>query len=339
MNLDNLKQIKTKNTRSIFFLIFIMTIFMTTMFVSAQTDIPIGLQRIIDHNQQATTNFALNISFFIAFVAGILGILSPCILPFLPAYFSYTYKEKKNITKMTGVFFLGFSLVFVSMGVIAGFVGTQTLVLLQKKWLVMLAGAFLIFLGTLTFMGKGFSSFLKLNQKFKNDVPGTFLFGISFALGWTACLGPILSGILGIGVILNNIGYSALLLFFYSLGNVVPLFILSIFYDKFNLAESRFIKGKMLNYNFFGKKYQVHSTNLISGLLLSLIGLILIIYQGTAIFNTWDFLGTKQYFYSLQRQLIGWQYANILGIVSLIIFVLLLYFALKKFKDSSKSKV
>ena len=97
----------------------LLVLFSLATFVSAE--IPIGLQRIIDYNNNITIDFAARASFFIAFVAGMLGMLSPCILPFIPAYFSYTFKEKKNITLMTLVFGSGFSLVFVAMGIIAGF--------------------------------------------------------------------------------------------------------------------------------------------------------------------------------------------------------------------------
>jgi|TARA_B100001971_G_scaffold68437_1_gene62997 cytochrome c-type biogenesis protein len=304
-------------------LIFFIFLVIISSYVFAQSEIPIGLQRIIDFNKQSTMDFAVKISFFVAFVAGILGILSPCILPFLPAYFSYTFKEKKNITKMTLVFFLGFSTVFVAMGLIAGYIGERSLMIVQSSWLVSIAGLFLIVLGVMSLLGKGFSSFIKFHHKFKNDVIGTFLFGVFFAIGWTACLGPILGGILGIGAILHNMFYSGLLLFFYSLGNLVPLFLFSVFYDKFKLSESKLIKGKMFKFSVLGKEFNVHSTNLISGSLFIIIGSILIIFKGTAIFNTWDFLGTKQYFYSFQDLLIDWKYANILGVTIFALFVVI----------------
>ena len=217
-----------------------------------------------------------------------LGIFSPCLLPFLPAYFSYTFKEKKNITKMTLVFALGFSIVFVIMGVIAGFLGSQIMGVVQSDWLISIAGIFIIIFGVMSLQGKGFSSFIKTKHKIKNDIPGTFLLGVFFAIGWTACLGPILAGILGIGAILNNILYSGMLLLFYSFGNLVPLFVLSIFYDKFNLANSKLMKGKEIKFSFAGKKYHVHSTNLISGILFLVIGFTLLIFKGTAIVNKWD---------------------------------------------------
>ncbi len=308
-----------KNIFLFFFLFFSLAIL--SMPVFANSSLPIGLQKIIDYNNQSTAEFALKVSFLIAFVAGILGVLSPCLLPFLPAYFSYTFKEKKNITKMTLVFFLGFTVVFVAMGVVAGFVGSQVLSVMQSRWLVTLAGIFIIFLGFLSLSGRGLSSFLKINQRFKNDLPGTFLFGASFAVGWTACLGPILAGILGIGAVLGNLWYSGALLFFYSLGNLVPLFLLSVFYDRFNLSQNRFLKGKMFQFTIGKKEFWIHSTNLISGILLVAIGTVMIAFQGTSIINKWDVLGTKQYFYSLQRWLMAWDYANLLGFMLFILFV------------------
>ncbi len=302
----------------------------TTTLVIAQSSLPPNLQKIIDYNKQYSTDFSLKISFLIAFVAGMLGILSPCILPFLPAYFSYTFKEKKNITLMTCIFFLGFSLIFVLLGIIAGFIGEQSLAIIQQSWIAILGGMLLFFLGILTLLGIGFSSLIHLNKKFSNDIPGVFLMGIAFALGWTACVGPILAGILGIGAILGNIGHAALLMFFYSLGNLVPLFLLSFFYDKFHLSESRFIKGKMITFNLFHKPLEIHTTNLISGILLLLVGIIMILFQGTEIVNTWDFFNTKQYFYSLQNKLILLPHVNILGTIVLILFIGILSYFLKK---------
>ncbi|MAG38704.1 hypothetical protein CMO90_01320 [Candidatus Woesearchaeota archaeon] len=316
----------------LFFSIFVFFIFVNL--ISAQSNVSVGLQQIIDYNKQSTIDFSVKISFFIAFVAGLIGILSPCILPFLPAYFSYTFKEKKNITFMTLVFFFGFSSAFITMGIIAGFIGERSIQIIKSEWLIFVAGIFLFIMGVLSFSGKGFSSFIKHDKKFKNDIPGTFLFGVFFAIGWTACLGPILAGILGIGALLNNVFYSALLLFFYSLGNLMPLFILAVFYDKFNLSKSKFIKGKMFEFSVDEKKYFIHSTNLIAGILFIIMGLFLLIFKGTGFINVFDIFKTKKYFYSLQDLLIVWPYSNILGMILFIVFVVLLARFLWKNKNN-----
>tara|TARA_Y100000310_G_scaffold58837_1_gene54165 strand:- start:1689 stop:2615 length:927 start_codon:yes stop_codon:yes gene_type:complete len=304
--------------------------------VLAQSDLPIGIQKIIEYNFQTSYEILLSVSFFVAFVAGILGILSPCILPFIPAYFSYSFKEKKNITKMTLIFFLGFSAVFVTMGIIAGFIGEQSLLLLQAPWIVRLAGAFLVIMGIITALGLGFEGLFKHKVKPANDNIGTFLFGMFFALGWSACLGPILAGILGIGVYLHNWFYSGILLLFYSLGNLAPLFLLAIYWDKHHLENSKWLKGKVYTFKILGKKFYTVTIKIISGLLFILIGVVMLIYKGTSVVNTWDVFNTKQYFYLLQEKLIAWQYNNILGAVLFIIFIGLLYWGLKRKKRNKE---
>ena len=145
--------------------------------------------------------------------------------------------------------------------------------------------------------------------------------GIAFAAGWSACLGPILFGILSIAAVLGNYAYAAFLMFSYSLGIFVPLFILSFFYDKYNFGRSRLVKGKTIS--LAGTK--IHSTKLISGVLFMIIGLVFIFYQGTGGINNFDITGTKQFFYDWQRALFGLQYANIAGLIILVAFLLLVW--------------
>lgn len=314
-------------------LIAVLIVLSGSIVFAQELDLPIGLQRAVEENKQATTDFLFKISIFVAFAAGMLTILSPCSLPLFPVFFSYISKEKKNITKMTLIFSLGFSVAFITLGIIAGLVGEQSISIIQEDWLVTIAGLFIILFGIMSLLGKGFASFIKFMPKTKNDIPGTFLLGIFFALGWTACLGPILGGILGIGAILHNVWYAAILMLFYSLGNMIPLFILAIFYDKLNLAQSKLIKGKLFTFTLGGKKYYVHSTNLFSGILLVLFGTFIIIYKGTALINRIDIFGTRPYFYLLQSKLIEWKYANVLGVLLSLAFILVLWYVLKKKKS------
>lgn len=269
-------------------------------------------------NVEIVTDFATRGSFLIAFFAGMLGILSPCILPFLPAYFSYTFKEKKDITLMTLVFFIGFSLTFVTMGVVAGLLGDRAFNAVQPDVLVRVVGTLIIGMGLLSLTGKGFSSFISQDRKFSHDIPGTILFGIFFALGWSACLGPILTSILGIGALLANPLTAGFLLFFYSLGNLVPLFVLAVFYDKLDFGNSSFVKGWMLTFNIFGREVNVHSTNLISGILFIVLGAIMVIFAGTTIFNT-AWLSSS--FDNVQRSLLDIPNIGLYSLVALIVFV------------------
>ena len=305
----------------IFFIICIFFIFS----ISAYSELPPALLKIQEYNLHLAESYMLQITFFAAFLAGILGILSPCILPFLPAYFAYSFKEKTNITLMTFIFFCGFALVFVIMGIVAGFFGEQTFLALQGSLLPRIAGVFLIVMGIMIYFGRGFSSFFSFHTRFSHDVLGVFLFGCTFALGWSACLGPFLSGILAIGALLHNVYYAALLLFFYALGNFVPLFILSFFYDSFSQRLHTFNRQFLI----FGR--EVALTSLLSSILFVLFGLMLILFSGTAIVNSFDIFGTKQYFFSLQRELLGATYTSYVGAVVLVIFsCLLIYFLRKK---------
>ncbi len=269
-------------------------------------ELPEGLIKITEYNQQYITDFVKDISLPIAFLAGILSFLSPCILPFLPAYFSYTFKEKTSISKMTMIFFSGFSSVFVLMGLGASYLG-KTLAMFQQDYsvLIVISGIFILIFGIMSFFGKGFSSLIKNDKKRRDDPAGVFMFGMFFAIGWTACLGPILAGILSIATILGNYYYAGLLMLSYSLGIFVPLIVMSVLYDRLNLSQNKLFKGRQYKFDIFGKHIELHSGNIISGLLLMLVGIVFILYQGTYLVNSFDPAGTKQSFYDLQNYLIS----------------------------------
>ena len=300
--------------------------------------LPEGLVKIIDYNQGYITDFVRNVSLPIAFLAGILSFLSPCILPFLPAYFSYTFKEKTSISKMTMIFFSGFASVFVLMGLLASYLG-KTLAMFQQDYsiLIVISGIFIFFFGLMSFFGKGFSSIVKNRKQRGNDPIGVFLFGTFFAVGWTACLGPILAGILSIATILGNYYYAGLLMLSYSLGIFVPLIIMSVLYDKLKLSEKKLFRGKMYKFEVFGRKIELHSGNIISGLLLMIVGVVFILYRGTYLVNSIDPAGTKQSFYDLQNYLISLPegYMTLInvvgyGVVLVIVGLLILRFMGKK---------
>ncbi len=290
-------------------------------------ELPANIQKIIEANRNQAVGFMESVTFPIAFFAGILSILSPCILPLFPAFFAYSFKEKKNIGKMTFVFFLGFSLIFVIFGLLASALG-QSLGALQQDYgtIIMIVGIFLIMFGLMSIFNKGFPSFIKISKRFGNNVPGVFLFGVTFAVGWSACLGPILAGILLIASALGNFLHAGLLLFIYSLGIFTPLFILSFFFDKSNLVQSRWIKGRIFKI----RKYKIHSTNLISGALFIFIGFTFLIFRGTLFVNDIDILGTRMLFFDFQRFLFGSNLATVIGLIILAALLILILKTLKK---------
>jgi cytochrome c-type biogenesis protein len=295
-------------------------------------NLPEGLHKVIDYNNQKAIFYFKNLSFVVAFLAGILSILLPCSLAIMPAFFAYTFKEKKEITKMTLTFFLGFMPVFIALGLIATFLGTSISMLQQNsRYLITIAGVFIVIFGLMTLFGKGFT-FIKIRNKVKRDAWGIFIFGIFFGIGWTACAGPIIVGILLIASVLNNYIYSALLMFFYSLGIFTPLFLISFLFDKYDLSKSKFIRGKEFEFKIFGKKISIHSTNLISAVLLVTVGLVFIIYGGTFIINNLGLGGLTYSIYSLQEKLVALRFSNIVGAIVLLGFLFLLWKFLKKKK-------
>ncbi len=250
------------------------------------------LQKLQDYNIASAESTLRNVSFLIAFLGGILSFLAPCTVALLPAFLAYAAKSRRNITLTTLEFFGGFSLAFIALGIALTALGRVSFVTFQQDIavLVQAAGIVLIVLGIMMFFGKGFS-FIQLRGRLPKDALGTFIFGALFAIGWSACIGPVIAGIFTMAAVFNNYAYTALLLFFYALGLAIPLFAASFAYDRFNLAESRLIKGFAITLKVGKKELLLTSTNIISGLLLIFLGAFFIISRGTTVITAADLLG------------------------------------------------
>lgn len=211
----------------------------------------------------------------ISFAAGLFSFLSPCTLPILPAYFAITAQtDRKRITLMSIAFFIGLATVFVIMGASASFLGQ-----LLRDYifsLTKICGALVVVFGIMTLFGKGFSG-ANFSQKPGSSFIGFFLFGATFALGWTPCVGPILSGILILAASDKTILEGMTLLFSYAVGLGFPLIAISAFFgqlDKNNLFW-RILRGKGWYVNIGEHAVLLHTTNIFSGLLLILLGFVL----------------------------------------------------------------
>ena len=313
------------NKQFFFILLFILLLFTA---VSA-FDLPIGLQKILEYNQEQAGYYFDTITFFIAFLGGLLALLSPCTLAILPMYFSYGLKEQSTLH--TFAFFLGFTTVFILLGLIASALG-QSLISFQTNnglW-VSLVGILLVVFGASQILGKSFA-LMPLKVFHAKNLFGVFVLGILFAFGWTACTGPILGGVLLIASVLGSYVKVSLLMFFYALGNFVPFFLLSFAIDGFRLSEISWIKGKIVSFTLLGKKFETHSTQIFSGALLVFMGLIFLFFQGTGIFNQTFANNLSIVGDDLQRSLLTSSFVSVLGVVVfLAFFVLLLYFLLRK---------
>ena len=312
------------------FMVVIGLTLLVSIYLASALNIPTSLQKLIDHTSQQ----ALSLSFFIAFLGGVLSLLSPCILPIMPAFFAYTFGEQKNITKMTFAFFSGSTIVFILLGFSASLIGK--FLINNKGTLSTISGIFMLIFGLMMIFNKGFS-LMKINAAKNLNNKSTlsvFIFGILFAIGFTPCIGPILASILFLAAG-SSILSAGLLLFMYSLGLMLPLFIMAYFYDKYNLASKPWVAGK--EFEFAGLKF--HTTKLIAGLMFVLLGIIYLVYNDTSIFNVIDPLRTKDFFYSTHRFLIeigvSKAIGNLLGIAVLLGFGYWgykLYFGKKKHK-------
>ncbi|PIN78951.1 hypothetical protein COV16_05285 [Candidatus Woesearchaeota archaeon CG10_big_fil_rev_8_21_14_0_10_34_8] len=315
------------------FLLIFLLLSLIIPFVNAQ--IPDNLLVIQQYNTEQAKSFLIDVSFLIAFLAGILTLLSPCILPLIPAFFSYTFKEKRQITYMTLVFFAGFTVMFITMGILATIIGNASLVVLQENYslFIQIAGIAMIVFGLMSFFGKGFSGLVR-HKNTGHDTIGVFLYGIFFALGWTICTGPILAGVLSMASLFHNYFTAGIFMLFYSFGVFVPLFLFSFFYDSHHLEKLKWMNGKTYSFRLFGRNRDVHISNIISGIMFVILGLLFVFYKGTAVVNKFSLFGLKNFFYVFQRYLInGSWWFNILGLLVLAFVIYLIYKALTAAKE------
>ncbi len=189
----------------------------------------------------------------IAFMAGLVSFLSPCVLPLIPGYISYIsgtsfdklVKREKNFVVIKTIFFtLGFSFVFIAFGSTASFIGKFFLA--NSNILRIIASIIIIFFSfqllgiiNLKFMNKDIRIF---TDQYNQGLTFPLLVGAAFGFGWTPCIGPILGSILALAAIEENINKSILLLSFYSLGLAIPFIISGILIDKFLFFSKNFQK-------------------------------------------------------------------------------------------------
>jgi len=192
------------------------------------------------------------LNLLVAFSAGFISFLSPCVLPLIPGYISYIsgqaldkiIKDNKSVLLKTIFFSIGFSIVFISFGITASFIGK--LLISYSNQLRIIAGIIII-LFSLQFIGlinlKILNSETRFFTKNYNDnLIFPIIVGAAFGFGWTPCIGPVLGSILALAAIEENINKSILLLSFYSLGLAIPFIISGVLIDKFLFFSKSFRK-------------------------------------------------------------------------------------------------
>ena len=192
------------------------------------------------------------IEFFIAFGAGLISFLSPCVLPLIPGYISYISGssineliEKKNINLIPIILFtIGFSIVFIIFGTASTFLGK---IFLQNSIELRIAAGLVIILFSLHIIGIINLKFLnfekRIETKTNNNFYSPILIGMAFAFGWTPCIGPILGSILVLAATEENLTKGIFLLFFYSSGLAIPFILSGYLIQKFLIFSKNFKKN------------------------------------------------------------------------------------------------
>ena len=221
---------------------------------------------------------AENVTVIVALFAGLITFLSPCILPVIPSYLAFitgiSVEElsherdrkhaRKTVITNSLLFILGFSIIFVLLGVSATFIGK--FLARNIRWFEIFGGAFVILLG-LNFAGVIRLKFLMREkrihlQKKPIGFLGTVIVGMAFGAGWTPCVGPMLGAILTVAASTQDIFKGIVLLISYSVGLGIPFLISGLIVHKF---FEHFQKIK--------RYFKVIST--IGGILLIIIGILL----------------------------------------------------------------
>jgi cytochrome c-type biogenesis protein len=217
------------------------------------------------------------ISYMVAFAAGLLTFLSPCLLPLIPAFIAYITgisfqdikheEERKAFRRKTVLhsllFIAGFSTVFVLLGLTATLVGKT---LFQYQKFIRIAGGILIMLFGLQLIGVLNFDFLARERKLSlatkgASYAGSFLIGVTFAAAWTPCAGPILGSILVLAGTKSSVATGAGLLTAYSLGIAIPFFLSALLVNSFLAYFNRF-------------KHVIGIVNIISGVFLLAVGML-----------------------------------------------------------------
>ena len=220
-----------------------------------------------------------DVNIFVAFAAGVFSFLSPCVLPLIPSYLSFVSgvsleemrgeqtraRVRARVVLNSAAFIAGFSLVFVSLGASASLLGA---LFLDYRNLIRILGGVLILLVGLYLVGvfkiSALDRYLQFNLK---DKPagylGSILVGITFAIAWTPCVGPILGATLALAGTAGEVGRGTLLLTSYAAGLALPFFLSALAINSF-FQFSQKIRG------------YVQAIHALGGVLLIIVGILLI---------------------------------------------------------------
>lgn len=217
----------------------------------------------------------MQIGFVTAFLGGVLALLSPCSALLLPAFFASTVGAKLKLLVHGGVFYLGLVLTLVPFGLGIGALGT--LFMEQRGLVIAATSVVLVVLGVLQVLGFGFdvsrmlpgTGALQQRASARKGLARTLLLGaVSGVAGF--CAGPILGAVLTLALGQGSSLMAGALLAVYGAGMVVPLVIIAALWERLGARGRRLLRGRAITV--FGR--QLHTTSLITGLLIIGVGLL-----------------------------------------------------------------
>jgi len=184
-----------------------------------------------------------SIGLLVAFTAGLLSFLSPCVLPLVPSYIGFLtgmtageVSSRRHLALLHALLFvLGFSLIFILLGASATALGKA--LMLYREWIMRVGGVLIILFG-LVCLNVIKIGFLTQERRWHlEDKPvgflGSALVGIAFGAGWTPCIGPILGSVLGLAATEGDLSRGILLLSVYSAGLAIPFLLAALALDRF----------------------------------------------------------------------------------------------------------
>ncbi|AKL66801.1 MULTISPECIES: cytochrome c biogenesis CcdA family protein [Streptomyces] len=219
-----------------------------------------------------------DIGYLAALLGGLLALLSPCSALLLPAFFAYSIDSASRLLARTGIFYAGLASTLVPLGAAGSYAGR--FFHSHRDALVLAGGWLIIVLGIAQILGLGFAS-RRLSELSGRIRPTTALsvYALGAVYGLAGfCAGPILGSVLTVAAVSGSPVYGGLLLAVYALGMAVPLFVLALLWERFELGKRRWLRGRPLRVG----RLELHTTSLLSGLFFITLGALFLVYDGAS---------------------------------------------------------
>ncbi|MFI9065171.1 cytochrome c biogenesis CcdA family protein [Streptomyces sp. NPDC053429] len=246
------------------------------------------------------------IGYLAALLGGLLALLSPCSALLLPAFFAYSIDSASRLLARTGIFYAGLASTLVPLGAAGSYAGRFFHG--HRDGLVLAGGWLIIALGLAQILGLGFAS--KRAARLSGRIRPTTALSV-YALGSLYglagfCAGPILGSVLTVAAVGGSPVYGGLLLAVYALGMAVPLFLLALLWERFDLGGRRWLRGRTVQCG----RFRLHTTSLLSGLFFITLGALFLLYDGASalpgLLDVDDSFAVERWVQSVARAVPDW---------------------------------